>query len=169
MPNRVIKSNVRISSMQLADCLGSIFAAELMAPSQDLMLISPWISNVVLLTNRFGQFRSLMPEIGKTELALAELLAALSERGTRIRIIFRPNHQQTTDFLRRLPATVERRSSQTLHEKGLITDRFYLRGSMNFTHSGVNLNDESVELTTEPHDVAYAISEARKHWELLQP
>jgi hypothetical protein len=168
MPNRVIKSNVRTSSLQLADCLGSIFAAELLAPSREMMLISPWISNVVLLTNSFGQFRALMPEIGKTELALAELLSTLSERGTHICIIYRPNHPQTTDFLRRLPSAIERRASETLHEKGLITDHFYLRGSMNFTHSGVNLNDESVELTTDPHDVAYAMAEARKHWELLQ-
>jgi hypothetical protein len=55
-----------------------------------------------------------------------------------------------------------------MHEKGLIGDHFYLRGSMNFTYSGVNLNDEHVELTTEPEQVALALAEAKATWEGLQ-
>jgi hypothetical protein len=40
---------------------------------------------------------------------------------------------------------------------------------MNFTYSGVNLNDESIELTTEPEQVALALLEADHRWEGLAP
>lgn len=167
MPNRLIKSSVRTSTVQLTDCLSSLFSIELMFPSPELYLISPWLSDVPLVTNRFGQFRSIMPEFGKTQLPLSDILVALADKGARVRIIHRPNHQQTTEFMQRLPNTIERRVSETLHEKGLVTRHFYLRGSMNFTYSGVNLNDESVELTTDPDKVELALAEARQRWETL--
>jgi hypothetical protein len=56
---------------------------------------------------------------------------------------------------------------ETLHEKGLIGENFYLRGSMNFTYSGIYINDEHIELTTEPDQVARAILEAQQRWEIL--
>ena len=62
---------------------------------------------------------------------------------------------------------IEFRRGETLHEKGLITHHFYLRGSMNFTYAGIKLNDESVELTTDPNEVSHAIAEARRRWEGL--
>jgi len=130
MPNRSIKSKARAGSLQLTDCLSSLFALELMYPSPEIYLISPWISNVTLISNR-------------------------------------SKHQQTEEFLNLLPENIERRGIETLHEKGLITHHFYLRGSMNFTFSGVNLNDESVELTTDQQDVALALLEARQRWEAL--
>ena len=43
-----------------------------------------------------------------------------------------------------------------LHSKGLLTDRFYLDGSMNLTESGVHLNDETIALSYEQSDIALA-------------
>lgn len=166
MSNRLIKSNARGGSVQLTDSLRSLFSLELFSPSQELYLISPWISNVSLISNRFGQFRTVLGDSGDQELRLAEILTMLADRGTLIRIIFR-NHPETEDFLRTLPDTIERRRSKTLHEKGLITSSFYLRGSMNFTFSGINLNDEGVEFTTEPGSVSLALMEARQRWKDL--
>lgn len=165
MPNRSIKSTARAGSLQLTDCLSSIFALELMRPSSEIYLISPWISNVTLISNRFGQFRAVVGDSGDGDLRLAALLKTLAERGARIRVIYRSGHQLTEEFLNLLPENIERRGTERLHEKGLITRYFYLRGSMNFTHSGVNLNDESVELTTDPQDVALALLEAQQRWE----
>ena len=167
MPNRVIKSRARTSSIQLAECLASLLALQLMAPSPVLYLISPWITDMPLIRNRAGQYRAIMPEMSKDMLSLADVLNALAERDVQIRIISRPYHQLTEDFIRKLPHTIERKTSNTLHEKGLITEQFYLRGSMNFTYSGVNLNDESVELTTDPAAVATALIEAQQRWEEL--
>lgn len=167
MPNRVIKSSTRTSTTQLADCLGSLFAIEFLAPSPEIYLFSPWLSNVQLVTNRFGQFRSIMPQLSGTDLRLADILVALAERGTRVRVVYKPDQLQTDDFLRRVAGSVETRACETWHEKGLITEHFYLRGSMNFTYSGVNVNDESVELTTEPHAVALALANAAQQWGTL--
>jgi len=167
MLNRIIKSIARKSSIQLTDCLSSLLALELLSPSQVLYLFSPWISDVLVLSNTFGQFRPLIPELSENDVRLAPLLNILAERGSQIRLLCRPDQPYTEDFLRKLSATVDVKRVETLHEKGLINDHFYLRGSMNFTFSGINLNDEHVELTTEPHEVALALAEAQQRWKML--
>src|SRR5438067_5896428 len=99
MPNRSIKSKARAGSLQLVDCLSSLFALELMRPSSEIYLISPWISNVTLISNRFGQFRAVVGDSGDGDLRLAALLKTLAERGARIRVIYRSGHQLTEEFL----------------------------------------------------------------------
>src|SRR6476659_6908334 len=99
MPNRVIKSRSRDSAMQLSDCLSSLAALELLAPSAELYLISPWIGDVQLLDNRFGQFRSIAPDGGRRVLTLSVFLAALVERGTRVRLICRAEEAPTDGLL----------------------------------------------------------------------
>lgn len=166
MPNRRITSSARGGSVQLTNCLHSLFALELMSPSPEVYLISPWISNVPLINNRFGQFRVIIGDSEEDELRLVTILSILADRGSKVHIIYRP-HSQTEEFLNLLPSTIEHRKSTTLHEKGLITKHCYLRGSMNFTYSGVNLNDEEIEFTTDPTDVSYALLEAQQRWEGL--
>lgn len=165
MLERTINSTARSSNVELVECLRSLFALELMAPSAELYLISPWISDMPLLSNRFGQLRAVLVEAGQDELGLAAALGVLAERGSQIRIICKPGQPSTDDFLRRLPHGIEHRMVETLHEKGLVTEHFYLRGSMNFTYSGISLNDEHVELSTNPSTVAKALTEARLRWE----
>jgi len=165
MPHRNIKSWGKGGSMQLADCLSSVLVLELWHPSPELYLISPWLSEVSLISNRLGQFRSLVPDGWKYELRLTDILIMLAERGTLVRVIYNPHHQQTQDFIAKLPTTIECRGVETLHEKGLISHHFYIHGSMNFTYSGVNVNDEKVELTDEPEDVSFALVDARLRWE----
>lgn len=165
MPDRQIYSRARSSSVQLVELLGSLFAIELMAPSQALYLTSPWISDMPVLNNRYGQLRAVMPELSKDWLGLAAVLAELAERGAQVRIACREDQPETRRFLDRLPPAVAWRHSPALHVKGLITDHFYLRGSMNFTYSGVYINDEQVELTTRPELVASALLDAQMRWE----
>lgn len=169
MPNRIIKSKARSSTVQLSGCLSSLFVLELLAPSPELYLISPWISDMPLIANRFGQYRGAVSTLGSGDFGLAQVLTLLADRGVRVRIIYKAHQPQTELFVRRLPTAIERRSTETLHEKGLISNQFYLRGSMNFTFSGTNLNDETVELTTEQSEVALALLEARMQWEALLP
>jgi hypothetical protein len=151
--------------VQLTEVLRSLIALELMAPSETISLISPWISDMPLVDNRFGQFRAIMPEMGKTQLGLVDVLITLAERGCQVRVMYRPHVPQTEGFLRRLPPFIKCKAIEHLHEKGLICNHFYLRGSMNFTYSGVNLNEESIELTTQPDQVAKACLEAQYMWE----
>lgn len=166
MPNRRITSHARGGSVQLTKSLHSLFALELMSPSPEIYLISPWISNVPLINNRFGQFRVLVGDTEEDELRLATILSILADRGSKVRIIYRP-HPQTEEFLNALPSTIEYRKSTTLYAQGLITKHCYLRGSMNFTYSGVNLNDEEIEFTTDLPDVSYALLETQQRWEGL--
>jgi len=105
-----------------------------------------------------------MPEMSKGQLGLVDVLTILAERGSQVRVMYR-HTPQTERFLRRLPSIVERKEIEYLHEKGFICSHFYLRGSMNFTFSGVNINEESIELTTEPDQVAGAHIEAQHMWE----
>jgi hypothetical protein len=169
MPNRIIRSDSRVSSILLTGCLKSLFVQELLSPSEELYLSSPWLSQVVLIDNRFGQFRAITRELDKSELNLVDILWLLAEKGTHIRIECLPQHPTTEECLRYLQRTnVEYRYKQKAHFKGLATQNFYLRGSMNFTHSGVYINDEGVELTDDPTDIFRAWQEARASWKRLE-
>jgi hypothetical protein len=167
MPNRTIKTTAHDQATQLRDSLASLFALELMAPSEELFLISPWISDVELLNSAFGQFRSVMPEVEGRNMRLSSILNTLAERGTTVRIICREEQGYTRQFLDRLTERIQKGCLETLHEKLLITRHFYFRGSMNFTYSGINLNDEHSELSTDPGDIAKALIEARRRWESI--
>ena len=167
MANRMIKSITRKSSIQLADCISSLFALELAVPGQYLYLFSPWISDIPLIDNRFGQVRALMPNLGQRQLHFSALFNTIAARGTAIYIMCRPEHERTDLFLEKLSPTIQVKRVQTLHEKGLIGENFYLRGSMNFTYSGIHINDEHVELTTETGPVARALLEAQQRWRTL--
>lgn len=162
MPNRVIKSTAHAAGQTLSDTLGSLFALELLAPSRTIFLTSPWITDFVVLDDSFGQFRALLPE-ANGQVRLSAMLNALAEQGTAIHILSQPNTSR--DFLQRLHPHIQCKLRQNLHEKSLLTDHFYLRGSMNFTHSGLNRNDEHVELSTEPSDLAQARVAAQALWQ----
>ncbi|MEO9028101.1 MAG: phospholipase D-like domain-containing protein DpdK, partial [Ktedonobacteraceae bacterium] len=168
MSNRIITSRARSSSVQLVSCLSSLFALELLKPGKELYLISPWLSNVPLIDNRFGQFRALVGERDKADLHLGNILTLLAARGTQVRILYRtPPNEITRQFVESLQnvANIECRAKRDLHEKGLITSHFYVHGSMNFTYSGVKINDESVDITNDEATIWQALQEARMSWE----
>jgi phosphatidylserine/phosphatidylglycerophosphate/cardiolipin synthase-like enzyme len=167
VPNRIIKSTAHNVGKQLQHLLSSLFALELLAPSTEIYLFSPWVSDVPLLNSAFGQFRALLPEAETTDVRLSVLLNALADRGARVHILTKSNQRYTELFLSRLDEGVVYRCRDELHEKGLVTNHFYFRGSMNFTYSGIHLNDEHCELTTDQGVVAQALLEARQRWESL--
>jgi len=167
MSRRQIFSRSRQCSLQLTDVIGSFFALELLSPSRDLYLVSPWIADLAVIRNGQAEVRALVPDLGTGDLWLSAILGELAERGTRVRIVCRPiasNH----DFLHRLPNDIEIRQREQLHSKGLLTDHVHLSGSMNFTYYGLNLNDETVDVTTDPEDVERAHVEMASYWRSLQ-
>ena len=151
--------------------LQSVFAAELLFPSGNLWLTSPWISDLYALDNRAGGLDALMPDRGRAQFRLSEVLRMLLDAGTILYVHTRdlPENRQFIDFVeaerKRLPSQVHFRKSASLHSKGLLGDGFYLRGSFNFTHSGVNVNEEGAEFTTDPQAVAAARIEQITLWE----
>ena len=166
MANRMIKTRARGGAVQLLDCLASLFTLQLLAPSGRFYLISPRLGDMVLLESHFGQFRALMPQIGQTELRLSDALRALAARGTQLRVLASGGEQQTESFLARLGPEISARMISGLTERGLIGESFYLRGSLEFTSDGVATNEDRVELTTDPAEVARAMLEADQMWGL---
>ncbi|MCB1031934.1 MAG: hypothetical protein KDA95_11385 [Acidimicrobiales bacterium] len=145
------------------------FAQELLQASEKLFLVAPWISNIVVFDNRMGQFSALNPEWGKREVRLVEVLVAAAANGSSIHVLTRPD-RHNLHVERRLKESMSDaglaeklvwKVKPSLHSKGLLTDSFYLDGSMNLTESGVRLNDETIALSYERGDIA----SARVHFE----
>jgi hypothetical protein len=155
---RVVRKSLR-SGVRDAQCLlESIFIAELLKPSDHLWLVSPWISNICVLDNRAGTFAALLPDAGEREIRLAEILCRLSEAGAKVAI--RTTSDPLNDaFLGALAQAdpegqVSVVTRQRLHEKMLAGEGYLVSGSMNFTVSGVERNDEQVALETDAEIVA---------------
>jgi hypothetical protein len=157
-PGRFI--HTRFGPRQVAELLQTIFAAELIAPSRCLWVVSPWVSDIPLLDNRANTFTTLAGEWERSHVRLAVLLARLLQLGTTVHIATRPD-EHNRDFLTRLGVLAsgsEQRlrthSTEALHEKGILGDGFYLSGSMNITHNGISFNQEVLHFVTDPATVA---------------
>ncbi len=54
---------------------------------------------------------------------------------------------------------------ENLHTKGLVGSRFAFIGSMNFTHNGIEVLEETVQLETDPARVAQFLVNMHGHYE----
>ncbi len=167
---KIFKSAVT-SQHAAREVLSMLFAQELLAPSREVFIVAPWISNVVIFDGRLGQFATLNPEWDKREVRLVEVLVSIAANGTVLHIHTRPD-DHNKGFRRRITEAMTDAGLQdqmrwsdknaNLHTKGVLTDRVLLDGSMNLTESGVALNDEAVTVSFVPEQVAAA----RVHFEL---
>lgn len=158
---RIFKSHLT-GSATVRELLQSMFIGELLRPPASIWIVSPWVSNVVLLDNRHGHFDAINPEWGHREVRLADVLLALMTRGSQVTIVTRDqasNVKFVTDFrelterhLLQQQASITVR--ETLHTKGILLSRNLLLGSMNLTHNGLQINDEWVEFSLDPEDIA---------------
>lgn len=161
---RIFKSAVTSQNL-IRELLQLMFLGEYLAPGGDrAWLVSPWVSNVVLLDNRAGGYNSINPDWRQGEIRLTELMTALMARGTSLGLA--TSHDAHNDpFIERLTTaaqenavaeklTVVRR--QHLHTKGILVKRGLLTGSMNLTFRGLELNDEVVVYDTVPKTLAEA-------------
>lgn len=150
---RMIFTSTRRGRRELKELLQSIFTAELLSPSQELWLVSPWITNIPVIDDSSGQFRRLNGT-GRGSLFLVDVLTRLASDGTLVRVVTRPG--ESAAFLSALQGSnhgsridtgeglivLER---DTLHAKGLAGDGYCLWGSMNLTWSGTSRWEELVE------------------------
>src|SRR5207249_1705963 len=114
---------------------------ELLAPGEEIWLVSPWVTDLPLLDNRAGAYAGLEPSWPKRYLTLAELLAFALRRAPhcRVRVVTRPDPHNKR-FVRRLRTLVEvdmisdrlavEDGREILHIKGLAGANFVLKGSM---------------------------------------
>ena len=166
MSNRVIKSYTGQEANQLRRLLESLFALELLSPSPELYLYSPWISNIGLLDNRSGRFRSIIPFAEEIMYKVSDVLELLAKKGSRIRIIARPNDSRTEAPIGLLDhENIEVKRSPNFHEKSITCNNFFFRGSMNLTYFGTHINDEHIEVADDAVVIAKALLEAKERWE----
>jgi hypothetical protein len=169
MNERHIYKSVTSSQHAVRDVLAALFTQELLVRSEEIVLVQPWISNVVILDNRSGNFDTLNPEWGKREVRLAEVLATLAAGDTRIHVVVRPDPHNKRFKSQLEDAMLDSGAGDRcmfyqiadLHTKGILCSHALLRGSMNLTENGVGVLEESVSVTFDPH----AIAAARVHFD----
>lgn len=161
---RVIRKSATASGRDAIDLLASLFALELLQPSRCLWAISPWVTDLPLIDNRFGGFPAL-DRFGRRVVTLAEVLVSLADRSAMIVVATRQDviNAAFTARLARLAdehgvtsrmTVVTVSEEQRLHDKALAADDFVVAGSMNFTFAGALLNEEQVQLHTDEAYVA---------------
>lgn len=152
--------------------LEGICIAELLAPSKELYIYAAWITDFVVLDNRRGTISGLAPELPQDKIRLSEWLQLLAYAGTQVRL--RTNKDVKNNAIRDRIAYVSYglpqdrmllRMSETLHDKGMVGDGYYLRGSFNYTKNGVLELEEHGEYNTDAQTVNTARMQARADWE----
>lgn len=164
MTTRKIFKNATTAQFAVRDALALLFAQELLAPGEEVFVVAPWISNIVVFDNRTGQFDTLNPQWGRRAIRLIDVLTTLAAHGTYVRIYTRPEahnrrfhlrfEKAVTDLALQSQCSCAERAH--LHTKGLLTETAFVDGSMNLTEHGVALNDESVTVSFAPTDIAAA-------------
>ena len=158
---RIFKTQLT-GATTIQELLQTMFVGELLQPGEEIWLVSPWISDVVLIDNRAGSFDALNPEWGRREIRLADVLITLMNRGTRVRIVTR-NDSSNDAFRTRigelakehgLETQISVRIHEQLHTKGIMLSRGLLMGSMNLTYNGMVINDEWVEFSIDRQELA---------------
>lgn len=138
---------------EVQEVLHGLFVGELIQPSEELWIVSPWISNITVITDQAGRLRFLH-DSGQSRVRLLSAIAALARLGAIINIVTRPTDNET--FVASVESLMQARGEnsvrlllrETLHAKGIAGDGYAVTGSMNLTWSGTEKWDELVELST---------------------
>lgn len=146
----------------IQELMQTMFVSEVLQPGDDVWIVSPWISNVVLIDNRSGSFDALNPEWGRREIRLADVLVTLMSHGTKAHVVTR-NESSNDSFRTKLADLVVEHDLEDslsvhihdqLHTKGILLSRCLLMGSMNLTYNGMTINDEWVEFSLDSADIS---------------
>jgi hypothetical protein len=161
LPRRIFKSAIT-SKTEVKELLLGIFTGELLAPSRCLWVVSPWLSDINIVDNNTGAFLGLELDWGRRPIPLLEILGRLLALGTTLVVATRPvDHNKR--FIGRLKelasyGNVEQRLivkfKDVLHLKGILGDLYYMDGSMNFTHNGVEILEEGINFDLNRETIA---------------
>lgn len=165
---RTIFAYGALGRRQLKEVLSTLLAGLTITP-QPIWLVSPWVSDFDLLDNQSGDWSMLQPAWGLRTVRFSELLAACVESGCLLNLVTK-DEDGNYAFLKRLSESITSNDryrhgfSNELHAKGLLTASWYLSGSMNFTFSGANLNDEQLHLNANPTVTSETIVEFEQRY-----
>ena len=170
---RVFKSQ-QTGSATIRELLQSMFVGEMLGSGgARIWIVSPWVSNIVLIDNRSGNFDSFSPEWGRREVRLADVLIGLMAHGTEVVLVTR-DLETNRPFLNRLQEATAMYAideqlivqlDPLLHTKGILLSHSLLIGSMNLTYNGLEMNDEWIQFSIDPDDIATTRLEFAKYVE----
>jgi len=150
----------RGNSEALRNLIQSVFVTECLVPSRSIWMVSAWISDIEILDNRSGQFSGVAPTWAHSWVRLSSVLATLLQSGCAITVI--TNTSEHNKPFRRAMEQINRGNRYKFryeevegeHEKGIVTDKCLIDGSMNFTYNGIFINREHVIYRTRVEDIA---------------
>ncbi len=160
----------RANTGHVTDLLQSIFLAELLSPSEEIWIMSPWISDISVIDNRDNQFTYLYPFWEGIRVKLSVVLYHLLLKGASVYLVTRPvdhNIAFLSNLEKQLGGKVypfHIRQVEEFHEKGILGNDYYLSGSMNLTYYGITLNEEVLHFFTDPEIIAGKKLVVRERW-----
>ena len=172
MRTRNLRTTAFASREELADALQGLFIGELLTPSDPMWIVTPWISDVVVIDNRAARFTGLLPDMPRRQIRLGEALLTLLQRGGKLVTACRPDDHNRA-FTERLgeratdagvSGHLVQQFAEELHEKGVLTRHVLLSGSMNLTYNGLRRLEESILLTDDTDAVARARHAYEDRW-----
>jgi phosphatidylserine/phosphatidylglycerophosphate/cardiolipin synthase-like enzyme len=157
-----------VTGIRLDPLLTAVLLAELLDPSDELWLVSAWVSDVAAIDNTRGDYESLFADASARVYPLAEILALLTGAGTHLTIVTRPDEHNDA-FLGRLRHRADPRNWRLaqhadVHEKTLCGRNWLVTGSMNFTLRGMQVNDEAVTYRFGEAAAAQARIDFARRW-----
>ena len=172
--SRQIRRAAGGASQEIADVLQNTFVAELLANSPCIWIISPWLSDIPVIDNSTGGLDTFNLDWGPRPIRLSEVLSRLAQLGTKIVVATRPV-DHNNHFLSNLRSQCRSygvddqlirhsKDEEHLHEKGILTSRIYVAGSMNLTYSGVQVNEEQVSVSSDPAVIAQSRLALHRRW-----
>lgn len=170
---RTIHVNGSLGRRQFREMLSSLLASLIVTPGS-IWLVSPWVSDFDVLDNRSGEWDRINPSWGHRVVRFSELLVNCVESGCDLTLVCRDLNINKA-FLSRVQGPLgnskQFRSafSNDLHAKGLLTRSWYLSGSMNFTYSGANKNDEQIQLIVSSDLISETKLEFERFYNPLLP
>ena len=97
---RIFKTAVTSQNV-VREVLQLMFVSEFLTRGEEVWLVSPWISNIVLLDNRAGGFDAINPEWRRREIRLVDVAIQILSSGGRVTVVSRPD-EHNKRFLFRL-------------------------------------------------------------------
>jgi hypothetical protein len=148
----------------------SLFFLELLCPSRTLWLFSGWISDIAIVDNRARQFHSLCPNWGSRIILLSECLDALCERGGSVVLVLRKveHNEKFISIIKKTRnwqrGSVGLVSTELQHAKAMVSEHFMIDGSMNYTHSGIEVNSEKITYRVENRGTQEELLRLEEKW-----
>jgi phosphatidylserine/phosphatidylglycerophosphate/cardiolipin synthase-like enzyme len=151
---RQIMTRTYIGKRHIKEVISSMLSGVILNP-QKIWLVSAWISDFEILDNRGGCWDLLNPTWGHRIVTFFDLLEIATLNGCQLNIVVR-KHSNNDKAILVLKKKLGKsplfhiEESKNLHSKGLLITDAFLSGSMNFTYSGANKNEELMSLERDP-------------------